>query len=71
MQPDALTSRTRMRRKVTSTMTRRTSKIINPSRTKVRKHVLWPKTLMILIVVKIKLFKKMNLIMMKKKMRWH
>ena len=50
---DAQTSKSRMKRKVTNGMAR---KISNYSRTKVRKHVLWLKTLRILTIVKMKLF---------------
>lgn len=52
-------------------MTRRTSKVTNFSRTKVRRHALWLKILKIQILVKIKLFTlllRMNLIMIMKKM---
>ena len=47
----AQTKKARMRRKVTSTMVRRISKIKNHSTTKVRKLVLWLK---ILIIVKMR-----------------
>ena len=47
----AQTKRAKMRRKVTSAMVRRISKITNHSRTKVRKLVLW---LRILIIVKMR-----------------
>ena len=46
----------KMRRKVTSAMTRRISEVTNLSRTKVIRHVLWLNILKIQIVVKMKLF---------------